>query len=48
MAQQYPASVLNGYTAIHPMTSYRLSAMDKTVVEVKAKEAAGKPLLPVS
>jgi hypothetical protein len=48
IAQQYPASVLNGYTAIHPMTSYRLSAMDKTVVELKAKEAAKKPLLPVS
>lgn len=48
LAQQYPASVLNGYTAIHPMTSYRLSAMDKAVMELKAKETAGKPLMPVS
>jgi membrane-associated protease RseP (regulator of RpoE activity) len=48
LAQQYPASVLNGYTAIHPMTQYRLSAMDRTVVELKGKQAAGKPLMPVS
>jgi hypothetical protein len=48
LAQQYPASVLNGYTAIHPMTSSRLSAMDKAAVEVKGKQAAGKPLMPVS
>jgi hypothetical protein len=48
LAQQYPASVLNGYTAIHPMTSSRLSAMDRALVEVKGKQAARKPLMPVS
>jgi predicted Zn-dependent protease len=46
LAQQYPASVLNGYTAIHPMTSSRLAAMDKTVMELKSKQAARKPLVP--
>lgn len=48
LGQQYPASVLNGYTAIHPMTSPRLSAIEKAIVEVKTKQAAGKPLMPVS
>jgi len=43
---QYPPSVLNGYTAIHPSTTYRLTVIDKTVAEIKAKEAARKPLLP--
>ncbi|MBV8123761.1 MAG: M48 family metalloprotease [Paucibacter sp.] len=43
---QYPASVLNGYNAIHPAVAYRLSVIDKTVAEIKAKEAARKPLVP--
>jgi hypothetical protein len=46
LAAQYPASVLNGYTAIHPATAYRLSIMEKAVMEVKGKQAARKPLLP--
>jgi hypothetical protein len=48
LAQEYPATVLNGYTAIHPMTKNRLSAMDKSLAELKSKEATGKPLMPVS
>jgi hypothetical protein len=46
LAAQYPASVLNGYTAIHPATSFRLAAIAKGTQDVKAKQAAGKPLLP--
>ncbi|RJG07864.1 peptidase M48 [Noviherbaspirillum cavernae] len=46
LAGQYPASVLNGYTALHPATAYRVSVMDKTVAEIKAKQAARKPLFP--
>ena len=46
LATQYPATVLNGYTAIHPATSYRLSVMEKIIVDVKAKKNARKPLLP--
>jgi membrane-associated protease RseP (regulator of RpoE activity) len=46
LAAQYPANVLNGYTAIHPGTGYRLAAIDRGVQEVKAKQAARKPLLP--
>jgi hypothetical protein len=46
LANQYPATVLNGYTAIHPATSYRLAVMDKIVADVRAKQAAKRPLLP--
>ncbi|MES2932925.1 MAG: M48 family metallopeptidase [Pseudomonadota bacterium] len=46
LASEYPASVLNGHTAIHPDTAYRLAAMDKTIAEIKAKEARQPPLLP--
>lgn len=46
LAGQYPPTVLNGYTHTHPATTYRLSVIDKTVAEIKAKQAAKKPLLP--
>lgn len=46
LSTQYPATVLNAYTAIHPATSYRLAAISKSVAEIKAKQADGKPLLP--
>ncbi|HZV65449.1 MAG TPA: peptidase M48, partial [Telluria sp.] len=41
-----PATVLNGYVANHPATAYRLAAIEKSVAEVKSKQAAKKPLLP--
>lgn len=46
LAGQYPASVLNGYTAIHPNMAFRLPVLEKTVAEIKAKQAIGQPLLP--
>ena len=46
LASQYPATVLNGHTANHPATTYRIAAIDKAVAEIKAKRAGGKPLLP--
>jgi membrane-associated protease RseP (regulator of RpoE activity) len=46
LADKYPASVPNGYTAIHPSTTYRLAMIDKVTQIVKAKQAAGKPLVP--
>lgn len=46
LSGQYPATVLNGYTAIHPNVSARLAAMDRSVSEIKAKQAAKRPLLP--
>ncbi|MDC8759374.1 M48 family metallopeptidase [Janthinobacterium fluminis] len=46
LANAYPATVLNGYTAIHPAIAYRVGAINKTVAEIKAKQAGKKPLLP--
>lgn len=46
LATQYPASVLNGYTAIHPATSYRLGVIEQIVPTVKAKKSAGEKLMP--
>jgi hypothetical protein len=46
LASQYPATVLNSYTAIHPSTAFRLSVMEKIVADVKAKQAGKKPLSP--
>lgn len=46
LAAQYPASVPNGYTALHPSTTYRLAMIGKVTQIINAKKAAGKPLLP--
>lgn len=46
LASQYPASVLNGYTAIHPATAYRQTAIQKTTADIKAKLATKKPVMP--
>lgn len=46
LAAQYPATVLNGHTAIHPSTAFRVTAMEKAIKEIRAKQAARKPLLP--
>lgn len=46
LSGQYPATVLNGYTAIHPNVTARLAAMERSVSEIKAKQAAKRPLLP--
>lgn len=41
-----PTSVANGYTAQHPSLDARLAMIDKTIAEIKAKQAAKKPLIP--
>lgn len=46
LASQYPTTVLNSYTAIHPATAFRLSVMERIVADVKAKQAGRKPLSP--
>lgn len=46
LAERYPASVANGYTAIHPDSSARLAVLGKTAAEIRAKQAAKRPLLP--
>jgi hypothetical protein len=46
LAANHPATVLNGYVANHPATAIRVAAIEKAAAEVKAKQAAKKPLLP--
>lgn len=46
VAENTPASVANGFTALHPSTSYRLAAIDRAVNAVRSKLANNKPLLP--
>ncbi|GIZ50643.1 M48 family metalloprotease [Noviherbaspirillum aridicola] len=45
-ASQYPATVLNAYTAQHPATAARVAAMDKALKDIRAKQAANRPLVP--
>ena len=45
-ASSYPASVANGFTANHPSTAARLTAMELSVEDVKTKKSAKKPLTP--
>ncbi|MDB5798048.1 MAG: hypothetical protein JWP36_1950 [Paucimonas sp.] len=46
LANQQPASILNGYTAIHPATAYRMAVVEKIIPEIKAKQTGRQPLLP--
>jgi membrane-associated protease RseP (regulator of RpoE activity) len=46
LATQYPATVLNGYTANHPAVSYRLSVIDKTATTIRNKQSSRQPLVP--
>jgi predicted Zn-dependent protease len=45
-AGTYPAAVLNGHTSNHPSMAQRIAAIDKAVLEVKAKKAAKQALTP--
>ncbi|MBI1892162.1 MAG: M48 family metalloprotease [Burkholderiales bacterium] len=46
LAEQHPITEVNGYTAIHPGTTLRLMALDKAIAEIRAKQAARRPLTP--
>jgi len=46
LAAQYPATVLNGYVANHPATAYRMTVIDKTVADIRSKQAGKRPLVP--
>jgi hypothetical protein len=45
-AASHPASVANGFTANHPSTAARLTAMELAIEDVNAKKAAKKPIVP--
>jgi len=46
LAMRAPASVANGYTAIHPDTEARVAALEKAAAEIGTKQAKKRPLLP--
>lgn len=46
LAEAYPATVLNGFTANHPSTAARTAAIERAAAEIKARRAAKKPLVP--
>jgi hypothetical protein len=46
LATQYPVTVLNGYTANHPATAFRVAAINRASGEVKGLQKAKKPLVP--
>lgn len=46
LAAQYPPTVLNGYTAIHPATAYRLSVINRTVADIKSKVSSNQAITP--
>lgn len=46
LATQVPASTLNGYTAIHPATAFRMAVMEKIVPDVRSKKTSGARLSP--
>lgn len=46
LAIAYPATVTNGYTALHPWTTERASLMQATLAEIRQKQSAKKALAP--
>ena len=46
LAQAYPASVPNGYTALHPWTDDRAALVRTTLAEIRQKQSAKKVLVP--
>lgn len=46
LANAYPGTVTNGYTALHPLTAERVSNLQMTVTEIRRKQAAKKALVP--
>lgn len=46
MASLSPAAIQSSHMATHPATPERFVALEETVKEIKAKKAAGKPLVP--
>ncbi len=46
LAQAYPASQTNTYTALHPWTSERRQSIETTLSEIRQKQTSKTPLLP--
>jgi len=46
LAEAYPSTVLNGYSANHPALTARMAAVDRALNEVKVKRSGKKALVP--
>jgi len=46
LAQRYPSTTANSYTALHPWTTERLGLMRNTLAEIRQKQTAKKVLVP--
>lgn len=46
LANQYPATVQDSHTALHPSSAYRFSVMTQVTQNIKAKQKHGRPLMP--
>lgn len=46
LANQYPPAMLNSYTAMHPATAYRVSAMEQALADIKSRMEQKMPLHP--
>lgn len=46
MAAAHPGAIRSDFNTSHPSTPYRMLALEETVKEIKAKQAAGVPLKP--
>lgn len=45
-AAEHPDSIRSDFQSTHPSTPQRFNALEKTIAEIKAKIAAGQPLVP--
>lgn len=46
LGEHVPVTLLNGHTHLHPATAFRVAALQKAQEEIRAKQAAKKPLVP--
>ena len=46
VANQYPSSITNGHTALHPSTSYRVSVIRAVTASIKQRQLNDLPLVP--
>lgn len=46
LASNQPSAARHSYGAMHPVTPFRIAAMERTLKEVRAKQARGTALLP--
>jgi hypothetical protein len=46
IAAEYPESIKDSLSALHPASPYRFVLLKQTIAEIKEKRAKGEPLVP--